>query len=213
MAALFGDLPKAASESDKAQAQKRLILDTAYERFRRYGLRRVTMDELARQMRISKKTLYAHFPSKEAIVQACVDRIAEGIFKKVQMALGQNHPSSMFERLAFFQDAMLEVGRMLSTELLSDLESEFPHIWEAIDERRRMAAGLIESFYEEGVARGEINPHINPKVARAMHLAFMQCLLHPDALAKGDFTPAEVMETILTIFRHGILTPKGKRAE
>lgn len=212
LAALFAGLPKIEKEEEKSEAQRRMILDMADSLFRRHGLRRVTMDELARAMRISKKTLYAHFAGKEDIVQACVDRVAATIFKRLHGAFDQDVPRSTLDRLSYFQDAILEVGRLISSEFISDLKLEYPHIWEAVDERRKRVAGVIESFYEEGIRTGEINPHINPKVARRVHLALMQGVLHPDVFAAGEFSPAEAIETVLTIFHHGILGAKVKRA-
>ena len=189
--------------ADKTRAQHRVILDAAFDKFRRYGTKRVTMDEIARDLRISKKTLYENFPSKEALVQACVDRIAENLLPKIVGILQSK--GSAAERLVAIMNVISYMAKNVSGEFISDVKGEFPHIWEEIDRRRQAVLQSFEKLYEEGIKAGEIHPQINPKVVVRLHMAVTQCLMNPDVLALGEFTPRQVLETVIAIFSRGVL--------
>src|SRR2546429_5261444 len=62
--------PAGTSRRRKADASRQLIVEAARAHFFSHGFRSVTMDDLAGELGISKKTLYAHFPSKIALLEA-----------------------------------------------------------------------------------------------------------------------------------------------
>jgi len=185
---------------DDAQSDR--ILETGLEKFRKFGIRRVTMDEIARDLRISKKTLYRHFPDKEALVRACTDRIAGTVIPIVSEALGRDGPP--LERIVTAWRGFAMIPQFLSAELIADLQADYPHIWKEIDERRHEVIGRFEKLIADGVRSGDIRPEVHPRVAMRLILAVLEQVMVPDVLARGEFTPAEAVGTILTIFSRGM---------
>jgi len=183
-------------------AQRDRILETAHEKFRRFGIRRVTMDEIARDLRISKKTLYQLFPDKEALVRASVERIAGTVIPIVSEALGRDGPP--MERIVEAWRAFAMVPRLLSAELISDVQADYPHIWREIDARRHEVIGRFEKLIEDGVRSGDFRPEVHPKVVMRLILAVIEQVMVPDVLARGEFTPAEAVGTIITVFSRGM---------
>ena len=62
---------------------KEEIVNQAIKLFLQYGFKSVTMDEIAQHMRISKKTIYAHFPKKETLVETCVFMHFDSVIGKI----------------------------------------------------------------------------------------------------------------------------------
>ncbi|MCK5457664.1 MAG: helix-turn-helix transcriptional regulator, partial [Melioribacteraceae bacterium] len=67
--------------------EKHKILLFASEKFFRDGFRKVSMDELAKEMKISKKTIYRHFASKEEIVEATVDSLQTNLKRAIDQII------------------------------------------------------------------------------------------------------------------------------
>jgi AcrR family transcriptional regulator len=187
-------------------AQRDRILETGLAKFRKFGIRRVTMDEIARDLRISKKTLYRHFQNKEALVRACVDNIAGTVIPTVSEALNRDGPP--MERILGAWRGFAMIPHLLSAEIIADLQADYPHIWNDIDARRHEVIGHFERLIADGVRSGDFRPEVHPKVAMRIILAVVEQVMVPDVLARGEFTPAEAVGTILTIFSRGIcVTP------
>ncbi|MDD5309787.1 MAG: TetR/AcrR family transcriptional regulator [Deltaproteobacteria bacterium] len=184
------------------QAQKTAILEAAFEKFRRFGIRRVTMDEIARDLRISKKTLYQHFPDKETLVRACTDRVSGELVPAAKKALASR--GTVVERMLGSFGVFSSLPRLISAEFVADLKSDYPHLWNEIDGRRHEILARFEKLIEQGVASGEIRPGIHPKAAMRMMFAVVENVVVPDVLALGEFTPSEAVSTLVTIFSKGM---------
>jgi AcrR family transcriptional regulator len=185
---------------DDAQSDR--ILETGLEKFRKFGIRRVTMDEIARDLRISKKTLYRHFPDKESLVRACTDRIAGTVIPIVSEALGRDGPP--MERIVQAWRGFAMIPQLLSAELVADIQADYPHLWKEIDARRHEVIGRFEKLIGDGVRSGDIRPEVHPKVVMRLILAVVEQVMVPDVLARGEFTPAEAVGTIITVFSRGM---------
>jgi AcrR family transcriptional regulator len=183
-------------------AQRDRVLDTGLEKFRKFGIRRVTMDEIARDLRISKKTLYRHFPDKESLVRACIERITGAVMPAVAEALGRDGPP--MERIVVAWRGFATLPRLLSAELIADVQADYPHIWKEIDARRHEVIGRFEKLIADGVRSGDIRPEVHPKVVMRLILAVVEQVMVPDVLARGEFTPAEAVGTIITVFSRGM---------
>src|ERR1700750_3426766 len=95
--------PAGKSRRRKADASRQLIVDAARVHFFSHGFRSVTMDDLAEELGISKKTLYAHFPGKFDLLEAVLaDKLAgvEAKLKEVTRAHPHDFPATLRELLA-----------------------------------------------------------------------------------------------------------------
>jgi AcrR family transcriptional regulator len=62
-----------------------VILDAADSLFQRYGYQKTTVDDIAREARIGKGTIYLHFKSKEAVALSCLNRLHERLFERMRV--------------------------------------------------------------------------------------------------------------------------------
>jgi AcrR family transcriptional regulator len=193
----------------KDQSQRNVILDVAFEKFRKHGIRRVTLEEIARELRISKKTIYQHFPDKKAMVSACVERIVTEIIPVVEKAL--NSRETVTQRVFDVWQALAVIPRQVTSEFLADLKADYSYIWEDIDRRRHEVFAGWEKLFADGIASGEIRPEIHPKVALRIMLSVLENVITPDVLATGEFTPAQAFETFFQILNRGIFTRPASR--
>lgn len=187
---------------EKEKIRRELIIDAALEKFRRYGIRRVTIGEISGALRMSKKTVYRHFDSKEALVTACVNRITSAIYPQMETILEGEGPARAKLLEAF--ETLSRIPALVSAEFLSDMKADYPHIWEQIDRNRHRIFSRFESLIQNGIASGDLSPAIHSKVLMRMLLAIIEHVVTPDVFSLGEFTPVQVFETLSILVTHGI---------
>lgn len=186
----------------KDVAQRELILEAAFAKFRRLGLRRVTLAELASELRISKKTLYQHFESKEALVREVLEtHVIARVLPVIAQAAQSDAP--LATRLTGIWRGFSQIPRLVTPELLADLRGDYPHIWQEIHERRKLVLEGMEALLEEGLRTGEVRPEINAAATVRILLAVAENVMVPDVLAHAPFTPAEAVDTLMTLLLRG----------
>lgn len=188
----------------KERAQRNVILDVAFEKFRKYGIRRVTLEDIARELRISKKTIYQHFADKEALVRACVELTLGEVMPAVEKAFKSRQPVT--KKMLDVWQAFAVVPQRITPELIADLKADYSYMWEEIDRRRHELFANWEKLFVDGIASGEIRPEIHPKAAMRIILAVMENVLVPDVLSMGEFTPAQAFETFFNLLSRGLFT-------
>jgi|GEM_PF-4868916 len=194
--------PVTTNAGDKFEATKKLLLETAFKKFMKFGTRRVTMDEIARDLRISKRRIYEFFPSKEALVKACIDHFSMMILPRMMNAF--NSSGGVSERFIAMQKVLADLSAVITSEFVTDLKLEFPNLWEMVDERRTFVIGNFEKVIEEGIKSGEIWPNVHPKAVMSIILNTVLHVVSPEALSTGDFTPRQALYSMLTMIGRGL---------
>jgi AcrR family transcriptional regulator len=192
----------------REEKQKLRILKVAEEKFHRFGIRKVTMDEIARDLRMSKKSLYKYFDTKEALVQSCAENIAASIIPKVSAIFDAKGTAR--EKFHAILSALSQLPRLVSAEFAADLVADYPHIWEEIDRQRQEMIRRVEALISEGAASGEIHKDIHPKVMGRILLAVINEVLTPKAFALGEYSTEQAVKTIVALFSSGL--SQGKKS-
>src|SRR6476659_11209529 len=141
---------KSRSRSRKNSSIRQRIVDAARAHFFSHGFRRVTMDDLALELGISKKTLYAYFPGKFDLLEAVLaDKLAgvETTLKEVTRAHPDDFPATLRELLAGTQRELDEI----KPPFVRDMRQKAPDIFKLVERRR---AALIQrsmgKFFVDG---------------------------------------------------------------
>src|SRR5438046_10675973 len=118
----------------KRDPNRQLIVDAARAHFFSHGFRSVTMDDLAEELGISKKTLNTHFPSKIALLEAVLaDKFAgvEAKLKEVTRAYPHDFSTALGELLSSTQRELDEI----KPSFIRDMRQKAPHIFKVVETR------------------------------------------------------------------------------
>lgn len=194
-------------------SERERIAEAALAKFRRHGIRRVSMDEIARDLRMSKKTLYHHFTGKEDLVRGCAQTVAAAMFPEIERVLGQ--AGSARERLMGVWQVFSTLPRFISSEMMADLKTDYPTVWNEIHTRRMEVFRHIETLVEQGIHSGEVWPEIHPRVFAALLRAVLEHVMVPEVLMAYEVTPSDAVSTLIALFQKGLLTtaPPAPRSQ
>ena len=177
--------------------------------FLREGFNKISMDEIASELKISKKTIYKYFPSKEFIVNA----IVEGLMKSIQGKLEEiiNSESDSLEKMINLYQLIGQLLMEIGDKWINDLRIHKPLLWEKVDEfRTKRFASSFSSIIEKGKSEKLIKDY--PCELLVMLLtSSLRGIINNEFLLKSRFSYHDAIETSLEVLFNGILTNKGQK--
>lgn len=193
-----------------AESVQQRILGHAQERFFTLGFKKVTMDELAEELGMSKRTLYQYFPGKQALLReallAKIDEISKGLS---QLAEARDEPFGV--RLQALMHFMSDHLPRPSRIFLRDMERLTPEVWAEVDEvRLRVLRKEFSLLFSDGVRSGALNPGINVEFLVHVLSALIQEMVRPATLAELPMTASDVLRELVRILCLGVLSEQGR---
>src|SRR5256885_11849156 len=187
----------------QADASRQLIVEAARAPFFSHGFRSVTMDDLADELGVSKKTLYAHFPSKIALLEAVLAykfASVEARLKELTCTYPHDFSTALQELLSNTQRELDEI----KPPFVRDMRQKAPHVFKMVERRR---AELIErhfgKLFVEGQRAGMVRKDIPAKLMIEILLTMVQGIMNPAKVEELGLTPktgfASVIKVVLDV--------------
>lgn len=184
------------------------ILERVGLLYQKFGIKSVTMDDVARELGISKKTLYQYFADKHELVSKVTDYMIEqrqkclsGIHNK-----GLNAIEELFEMARHVNQMLLEHNP--STEY--DLKKYYPEEYQKIRSIKRMYMyESVLSNLKKGISEGIYREEMNPEVIAKMHVARVEGMIDNEVFSIGEFTGKDFFREIMIYHIRGISNEKG----
>src|ERR1043165_639957 len=189
--------------SQKRDPNRQRIVDAARIHFFSHGFRSVTMDDLAEELGISKKTLYAHFPGKFDLLEAVLaDKLTsvEATLKEITGAHPDDFPATLRELLAGTQRELDEI----KPPFVRDMRQKAPQVFKFVELRR---AALIERYFGKlfvnGQRTGMVRKDVPAKLIIEILLAMVQSIMNQPKMEEIGMMPKEGYTGILKIILEG----------
>ena len=168
------------------------------------------MDDIARHLSVSKKTLYQHFADKEDIVTMTCQSHIEGIWKEFQDI--KNNSKNAIDELAKISLCLKQNSEDTNPSLLFDLQKFHPKAWEVwLNHKNKFIRESVIRNLKQGIEEGHYRPEINVEIIAAMRLELVQLPFDDHVFPSAKFNAARVQMQIFDHFVHGIVTEKGKK--
>ncbi len=189
---------------------KERILRQAEQLFFQFGYSKVTMDEIAANLGISKKTLYKFFPGKEYLFKELITTMKCSIDAHIDF-VWSNEKMDFMDKLKSVMNFIGKQTTRLQAPLLEDLHKNFPELWQEIhDFRKANAVTRFTAFINEGVKTGVFRQDIDRQLIVLFYLHAIQGLINPETLSQLPYTANQVFDAIIRIIFEGILTEEGR---
>lgn len=187
---------------------KERIIAEATHLFLRLGIRSVSMDEIATQLGISKKTVYQHFEDKDQLV----DRVLEEQIKLMQAEALHTVESSSnaIEEIFNTMDMMVKHSRNMNPMVLFDLQKyHFGSFQKFAAHKNDFLFNIILNNLKKGVEEGLYRSDINIEILAKFRLETLMIGFNMDAFPTDKFNVTEVSLVIIENFLYGLATEKG----
>lgn len=182
------------------------ILRVARARLFADGYAGLTMDALAHDLGMSKKTLYAHFAGKEAIVSEIIAVTGATIRRQAAAVLNDPDPDYA-RRLHAVLGIVSRQFAATTPALMRELQRFAPSLHAELDSlRRRNIPLVIGGLLRAGIDQGQVKPGIDPDFAVEFWLQSVNGLVHPDVLERFGLTPRAAFEKGIDLFFRAVLT-------
>jgi len=186
------------------------IIPRAFEYFMQYGFKTFTMDDLAHNLGISKKTLYEQFASKQILVDACLDYALEMSCKRTELFFAGE--GSVIENIFMRQKEIKNFFNMKSWRPLWELKRYFPKTYERMDVAFAKSDALfIDQLIEKGLKEGFFRENINIKFYKQFYTQVQRLRSFEDTFDERDFPFWETVYTMMEYFFRIIVNEKGMK--
>ena len=186
------------------------ILEKARDHFLQYGFTTVTMSDIATDLGMSKKTVYAHFPSKEDLASEMVKRMNEEISSQMQL-LVDNQDLDFIEKLKRILDLTVSHHSRLTPHFRMDLQKHAPGACKCTDDfQHQQIYTVVSKVIQEGVRKKMFRSDIEEPIVTAMFIAAFQTLLRPESLNRLQRPIPQIVEAIGGVMFQGILTDEAR---
>ncbi len=194
--------------SENSGAQR--IVTAARRHFFAHGFRSVTMDDLAEELGMSKKTLYAFFPSKDALLRSVLldkFRSVELDLDRVASASSTDVLDSLHQLLACVQWHAEEI----QPPFVRDIRREAPEMFQLVQSRRRdVIQRHFGKILDEGRKAGIFRKDISTRLMIEILLGATEAIMNPPKMAELGLTPKIGFLNIITVVLEGVLTDRGR---
>ena len=175
------------------------------------GFSKVTMDDIARDLGMSKKTLYKFFPDKRTLLHQVVELSLVDLRTGLESRLRDSSkpfPVRLQGILTFVGQNMASI---MNRAFLQDLQRFAPEEWQHIEEfRDKMIMTRFRRLIEQGVTAGYFHDGLDCQMVVLIYLSAIHNIINPEVLADLPFTSKQVFESIVRILLYGILTDEAR---
>lgn len=191
-------------------ADRKTVLEHAARMFLRNGIRVITMDDIANELGISKRTLYDIFESKELIISQIVDTHIENENKAFDKILNQSDNSiDMMLKLSKFIFVMYN---KLHPSVLTDLKKYYSNIWQRIEKfHNDSIRQIIELNLLNGIKEQLYRENIDPVIISLFYVKQLQLFSDEENIHFDKKTKAEVIQQFVDHNMYGLMTINGTK--
>ena len=188
---------------------KEKILEIARQKFFQDGFVKTSIDEIAREYHISKKTIYKHFKSKDDLLTGVVKDFTGRVTNTIIEIMKSKKNS--IEKLIDVLDLIQNSIRQFSLRYIDDIQKHKPKLWNYIEKfRKENLEKIVYQTIEEGKKEGLFND-VNPDIVFRIFYGAVRNVISPDFLITSSISRDEAIDETFEILLNGVLTNEGKK--
>ncbi|NJN33424.1 MAG: TetR/AcrR family transcriptional regulator [Saprospiraceae bacterium] len=195
---------------------KENILLKAQTLFLRYGIKSVTMDDVARELNISKKTLYQFYENKADLLNS-ITELNEKKDRAAMTRILSESKDAIDEMFGIARYVTSEIMQIISPTALYDLQKYYPEIWAKFEEfNARFIYEHIKNNLERGIREGLYRENISADIIAKLYVGKTQCVVDEDMFPSRGYDKLTLFKQYFAcvddwIFRKNSNSPKTIR--
>jgi TetR/AcrR family transcriptional regulator, cholesterol catabolism regulator len=186
------------------------VLQGAEELFFKYGIKSVTMDDIAKHLSISKKTIYQFYNDKNEIV----DTLMKLKLEEDKVTIQKIHVESdnVITEVFGLMKHMSQMFSKLNPNVFYDLQKYHPESWKLFNAfKEDCMETMVENAIKKGAKDGLVRADINTKIIARLRMEEIQLGFNANIFPPDKYKIVDVQLELLDHFLHGICTLKGHK--
>ncbi|SRR5258706_2341180 len=184
------------------------ILDSAHDLFFQYGIKSVTMDDIAGHLGMSKKTIYSFFEDKDKLVCSLTGKEFESQQGDLEKISGKTQ-NAVEEMLGIIKYLSVMFSKM-NRYLIYDLQKYHPNAWKLFSNfKEECIVKVMQKNIRRGIREELYRPGLNPRILALLRMKEAEWALDTQVFSPKEFDIADVHIQLLEHFLYGIVTLKG----
>lgn len=192
-------------ERGKGMELKEKILEATLSVFNRKGLK-FTMDDIAKELGMSKKTIYTVYRDKQTLFLAMVEHMFDSV-KESERQIVMDETMSTLEKIRKILCVMPESYRNVDFRKLYLLKEKYPQVYRQVELRLETGWETTIALLEQGIKEGVIRD-IRIPILKMMLEASLEQFFQRDVLLRNDIGYLEALDEVVGILIDGIGTPQ-----
>lgn len=186
------------------------ILKGAEELFMRYGFKTMTMDDVAKHLSVSKKTIYLHFKDKNALVESVMENHMQ--FEQSAIIEIRKESANAIEELYKVSKFMKTMMMDMNPSVVIDLQKYHPKAWKYFSDHKHecITKNILENL-NWGVTEGFYRKDLNCEILALLRVEQIEMGFNPSIFPSSKFTVLEVQMELLNHFVCGIVSKEGQK--
>lgn len=186
------------------------IINASHELFTRFGVRSITMDDIAKHLSISKKTIYQYFKDKHDLVLSVSKMHLEQEREEIYSIKSQT--SNAIETLIEESLCMRTKMSDMNPSLIYDLQKYYPEAWNLyLESKEEVYIRSLQETLKSGIAEGYFRQDINPEILAVLRVEQIEMALNNRAYPRHKFDFKDVLIQLFDHFLNGLVSEKGRK--
>jgi TetR/AcrR family transcriptional regulator, cholesterol catabolism regulator len=178
--------------------------------FTKYGTKSITMDDIARELGMSKKTIYQHFSDKDDVVMAFMIQFID--LQKTHIEATKKESENVIDEMIKSTEHMKTMMSSMNPSLVFDLRKYHPKSWAVyLDFKKNFLENFILDCFNRGIEQGYYRKDLGTKILARMRVEEVEWGFNQDFFPQSEFALADVQAELFTHFMYGIATLKGHK--
>ncbi len=187
---------------------KQKIIDTAIDLFQQNGIKLVTMDEIASEASVSKRTIYEIFTNKAELLKACMDKITEENLDTLHKI--RKNSTCFLETIKMLEEFHIQSLQRFHPNFYLDIQKSFPRLWKNInDQDETMKMSEILSFLKESIKNGLIRADLQITFVSRIILELFKLAFSIELDEDTRLDRKNIYKDLIINYFRGIATEKG----
>lgn len=175
----------------------------------KYGIKSVTMDDLANHLGISKKTIYKYFEDKNDLIVTMIKRTLE--FEEKMCFKIQGHTENALEALIQISRMVVERINNINPAIFFDLKKHHSEAWQILENHKwNFVLSAISKNIDRGIEEKYYRDDLNVEIIARLYVSTFDTIMNTDVYKWPEFQFQELFKEIMRFQFHGLVNENGK---
>lgn len=190
------------------EVREEKILKRSESLFRKKGFKRVTMDEIARDLGMSKKTVYKYFSNKRDLILKNIGMVISA--EKTQMCALKDESADAIEEMMRLIGHVIQLFEKNNPSVFAELKRYYPGSWKLLDSFvRNHIYKRIRNNIERGKQEGLYRQEIDSDILAKMYVAKVKSIMEEEWFPKSKYNKAKLLKVLIDYHIRGISSQAG----